>query len=114
LSGSIFVHRASTFHVKKDAVRVLLFDETDNPSPHDPRVLSTELSVGETKTMRKYGDLLIADTHGAGKTGTATPTPLTFESKSVFIPKLIPHKITFPVLENHFIALKKNPALMPR
>jgi hypothetical protein len=91
LSGSVFVHRAATLSLKKDAVCVLLLDETDSPAPHDPRVLSTELGLSNTKTVSKHGNLLIADTHGAGKAGTAAPAPLTFESKSVFIPKLVSH-----------------------
>jgi hypothetical protein len=53
--------------------------------------LFAELSLTDTKTVSKHGDLFIADTHGAGKSSTATPAPLTFESKSIVIPRLVAH-----------------------
>ena len=101
--------------LKKNAVRVHFFDEAENPAPHDSRVLSTELMLSYSKTLSKHGNLFITDTNGTGEAGTATPAPLTFESKSIFIPKLVSHEVVFPVPEKPCVELKrKNPALILR
>jgi hypothetical protein len=93
LSGAVFIHRASTLSLKKNAVRVLFLDKADNPTPYDSRVLSTELILSNTKTVSKHGNLFITDTHGAGKAGTATPAPNAFETKAVFVPKIVSHQM---------------------
>jgi hypothetical protein len=118
LTGSIFIHRTATLPLKKDAVRVLLLDETDNPTPYDARVLFTEFCFSDTETLSKHGNLFIANAYGAGKSSAAASTPLTFEPKSVVIPKLVSHKMTLPFhqkpsselkIKQRFIPLAKKP-----
>jgi hypothetical protein len=75
LSRTVFVYEAPTLLVKEDTVLVFLFDKTDIPTPHDTRVIFTELGLREIETLSKHGNLLIANAHCAGKSGAAASAP---------------------------------------
>jgi hypothetical protein len=91
LPGAGFIHRASEFSVKEDAIQVLLLNKADDTASHDARVLSAKLGLGEIETEGERGDLLISDPHGAGKSGAAISASQAVESQTVFIPKFFSH-----------------------
>jgi hypothetical protein len=96
---------------EEDAVLVLLLDKANNPAPHDTRVMFAEFVLTYTETAGKRSNLLVADTHRAGKPGAAAPAPQAFESKSVFIPEFIFHKMSLSVHERSLCCAKKEKTL---